>query len=185
MPLRSSAGSCWAILTGRHGFRERRPPGRHPLISPRLSCWHRPLITLYYSRRHGADRQRAGDGGGRRRGRNRKTNETAAAGWLRSIAGFGSPMPIESIRHYIRSDDADLLLRQRFQLVAKPVMDKPGYRPASDLSPPVQSSCTPINCQPTSVFSISGEPLSPGNVSHWCESTLVCAQPVTIQSVWV
>ena len=26
--------------------------------------------------------------------------------------------------------------------------------------------CTPINCQPVSVFNINGEPLSPGSVSH-------------------
>ena len=41
--------------------------------------------------------------------------------------------------------------------------------------------CTPINCQPVSVFNINGEPLSPGSVSHWCDKTVFCAQPVTTQ----
>ncbi len=45
--------------------------------------------------------------------------------------------------------------------------------------------CTAITCQPSAVFSSSGEPLSPGRVSHWCDRTLFCAQPVTMQSWWL
>ncbi|VDY41605.1 Uncharacterised protein [Salmonella enterica subsp. arizonae] len=75
-----------------------------------------------------------------------------------------------------------LILRQGFQLIAKAVTDMARLSARQRSLAAGAELCTPMSCHPLSVSNNSGEPLSPGNVSHWCESTAFCAQPVTTQS---
>ena len=60
----------------------------------------------------------------------------------------------------------DMVLASASSWSRKPVTDKARLSARHRSFAAGAELWTPINCQPLSVFSISGEPLSPGNVSH-------------------